>query len=42
VVTGALNRLLTVILTLLPRRWITSTVAGAMRRAKIGTSAKGQ
>jgi short-subunit dehydrogenase len=42
VVTGASNRLLIVILTLLPRRWITSTVARAMRRAKVGVSGKAQ
>lgn len=42
VVTGASNRLLTVILTLLPRRWITSTVGRVMRRANIGVHGKGQ
>ncbi len=42
VVTGASNRLLTVVLTLLPRRWITSTVGRAMRRANIGGAGKGQ
>jgi hypothetical protein len=42
VVTGASNRLLTVIMTLLPRRWITSTVGRAMRRAKVGVSGKAQ
>ena len=41
IVTGASNRLLIVILTLLPRRWITSTVGRVMRRANIG-SGKGQ
>jgi hypothetical protein len=41
VVTGATNRLLVVILTLLPRRWITATVGRAMRRANIGATAKG-
>lgn len=40
IVTGALNRLLIVVLTLLPRRWITSTVGRAMRRANIGVSSK--
>jgi uncharacterized protein len=40
VVTGGSNRLLTVILTLLPRRWITSAVGKAMRRANIGNSEK--
>jgi uncharacterized protein len=42
IVTGALNRLLTVALTILPRRWITATVGRAMRRANIGVSGKGQ
>jgi short-subunit dehydrogenase len=42
VVTGASNRLLTVVLTLLPRRWITSTVGRVMRRADIGGAGKGQ
>ncbi|MGC1872709.1 MAG: SDR family oxidoreductase [Acidobacteriaceae bacterium] len=42
VVTGASNRFLTVILTLLPRRWITSVVAKAMRRANIGVPSKDQ
>ncbi|HTU51913.1 MAG TPA: SDR family oxidoreductase [Acidobacteriaceae bacterium] len=42
VVTGASNRLLTVILTLLPRRWITSVVGKAMRRANIGVPEKDQ
>ncbi|MES2220608.1 MAG: SDR family oxidoreductase [Acidobacteriota bacterium] len=38
VVTGASNRMLTVALTLLPRRWITSTVGRVMRGANIGNS----
>jgi uncharacterized protein len=42
VVTGASNRMLVVILTLLPRRWITATVGRAMRRAKIGVSGRTQ
>jgi short-subunit dehydrogenase len=42
VVTGASNRLLVVVLTLLPRRWITATVGRAMRRAKIGVSNRAQ
>jgi short-subunit dehydrogenase len=42
VVTGASNRLLVVVLKLLPRRWITATVGRAMRRAKIGVSGKAQ
>ena len=42
VVTGAANRLLIVILTLLPRRWITSVVGRAMRRANIGSTGKAQ
>ncbi|HZC42882.1 MAG TPA: SDR family oxidoreductase [Acidobacteriaceae bacterium] len=41
VVTGASNRVLTVVLTLLPRRWITSIVGRAMRRASIGFPGKG-
>jgi hypothetical protein len=41
VVTGASNRLLIVILTLLPRRWITATVGRVMRRANIGGEGKG-
>jgi hypothetical protein len=41
-VTGASNRLLVVILKLLPRRWITATVGRAMRRAKIGVTGKSQ
>jgi uncharacterized protein len=40
VVTGGSNRLLTVILTLLPRRWITAAVGKAMRRANIGIPEK--
>ncbi len=42
IVTGASNRLLVVALTLLPRRWITSAVARAMRRANMGVPGKGQ
>ncbi|MHB1937351.1 MAG: SDR family NAD(P)-dependent oxidoreductase [Acidobacteriaceae bacterium] len=41
IVTGASNRLLVVVLTLLPRRWITSTVGRAMRRAKVGAPVSG-
>ncbi len=36
IVTGTSNRLLIVVLTLLPRRWITATVGRVMRRAKVG------
>ncbi len=42
VVTGASNRVLTLALTLLPRRWITSTVGRLMRRANIGSLGKAQ
>ncbi len=42
IVTGASNRWLVVVLTLLPRRWITSAVARAMRRANMGVPGKGQ
>ena len=42
VVTGTPNRLLVIILTLLPRRWITYTVGRAMRRANIGFPRDGQ
>jgi hypothetical protein len=42
VVTGTSNRVLTLALTLLPRRWITSTVGRVMRRANIGNSGTSQ
>lgn len=42
VVTGTSNRLLVVMMTLLPRRWVTSTVGKVMRRANIDAPARGQ
>jgi hypothetical protein len=39
VVTGASNRLLTVMMTLLPRLWITAAVGRVMRRAKVSAPA---
>jgi hypothetical protein len=41
IVTGASNRLLTKIVTLLPRRWITGVVGRVMRRAKVSTPTAG-
>lgn len=41
IVTGASNRLLTKIVALLPRRWITGVVGRVMRRAKVSTPATG-
>ena len=42
IVTGTSNRILTKVMTLLPRRWITAAVGRAMRRAKVGVRASNE